>query len=97
MGWQKNDGRRAGVLQQSYERNPQRFVTGLPQPALLPAAAWINKPKEISRTETAAVMNSSITGSEQKNGFHNCLITNDPLSGRDLARGENQPSEDLVV
>lgn len=42
---------RAGVLQQAYERNPQRFVRGLPQPALLPTAVWINKPKEISRTE----------------------------------------------
>jgi hypothetical protein len=42
-------------------------------------------------------MNSSMTGIEQKNGLHNCPITNDQLPGRDLARGKNQPSEDLVV
>ena len=88
---------RAGVLKQAYEKNPQRFVRGLPSPALLPTAAWINKPKEISRTESPEVMNSSMTGIEQKNGFHNCPITNDQPSGRDLARGENQLSEDIVV
>jgi hypothetical protein len=42
-------------------------------------------------------MNSSITGIEQKNGFHNCPITTDRPSGRDLAKGENQLSADLVV
>lgn len=94
---QKRREQRAGVLQVAYERNPQRFVRGLPKPALLPTAAWINKPKEISGTKSAEVMNSSLTGIEQKNGFHNCLITNDQPSGRDLVRGENQLSEDLVV
>ena len=88
---------RAGILKQAYEKNPQRFVCGLPSPALLPTAAWINKPKEISRTESPEVMNSSMTGIEQKNGFHNCPITNDQLPGRDLARGRNQPSEDRVL
>lgn len=94
---QKRREQRAAVLQQAYEKYPQRFVRGLPNPALLPTAAWINKPKEISGTQRADVMNSSITGIKQKNGFHNCPITNDRPSGRDLARGENQLSEDLVV
>jgi len=94
---EKRREQRAAVLQQAYERNPHRFVTGLPQPALLPTAVWINKPKEISRTESEEVANSSMTAIEQKNGFHNCPITNDRLSGRDLARGENQLSEDRVV
>ncbi len=88
---------RAGVLKEAYEKNPQRFVRGIPKPALLPTAAWINKPKEISPTESAEVVNSSMTDIEQKNGLHNCPITNDQPSGRDLARGENQLSEDLVV
>ncbi len=88
---------RAGVLKEAYQKNPQRFVRGIPKPALLPTAAWINKPKEISPTESAEVVNSSMTDIEQKNGLHNCPITNDQPSGRDLARGENQLSEDLVV
>ena len=94
---EKRREHRAGVLQVAYDRNPQRFVHGMPKPALLPTSAWINKPKEISRTESPEAMNSSITGVEQKNGFHNCPITNDPPLGRDLTRGENQLSEDLVV
>src|SRR4030095_14200022 len=93
---QKRREQRAGVLQLAYERNPQRFVRGMPKPALLPTAAWINKPKEHSRTESAVVINSSMTGVEQKNGFHNCSITNDQPLGRDLTRGENHLNEDLV-
>ena len=94
---EKRRDQRAGVLQLAYERNQQRFVRGMPKPALLPTAAWINKPKEISRTESAVVINSSMTGVEQKNGFHNCSITNDQPLGRDLTRGENHLNEDLVV
>jgi len=43
------------------------------------------------------VENSLMTGIEQKNGFHNCPITNDQPSGRGIARGENKLSEDVVV
>lgn len=74
---EKRREQRAAVLKEAFEKNPQRFVRGLPTPALLPTAAWINKPKEISPTESAEVVNSSMTGIEQKNGFHNCPITND--------------------
>lgn len=88
---------RAAVLQQAYERNPHRFVRGLPQPALLPTAVWINKPTEMSRTESPELANSSVMAIEQENGFHNCPITNDQPSGRGMARGENQLSEDPVV
>ena len=94
---QKRREQRAGVLQEAYEKNPQRFVRGLPQPALLPTAAWINKPKEISRTESTEIMNSSMTGIEQKNGFHNCPITNTTESSRGIARGEIEMCEDRVV
>jgi putative transposase len=33
------------VLQQAYDRHPERFVRGLPQPTPLPEAVWINPPK----------------------------------------------------
>jgi putative transposase len=32
------------VLQQAFEQHPERFVRGLPRPASLPAAVWINPP-----------------------------------------------------
>jgi len=79
---QKRREQRAGVLKEAYERNPQRFVRGLPQPALLPAAAWINKPKEIPSPQSVQALNSSITAIEQKNSFHNCPITNATESGK---------------
>ena len=33
------------VLQAAYQKNPERFVKGLPQPPHLPVAVWINPPK----------------------------------------------------
>jgi transposase InsO family protein len=36
--------KRAEVLAAAYAANPERFVNGLPQPPVLPVAAWINKP-----------------------------------------------------
>jgi putative transposase len=84
---EKRREQRAGVLQVAYEKNPQRFVRCLPRPALLPTAAWINKPKEMPRTESPEVKDSLTTDIGQKNGFHNCPTTNDQTPGRDLARG----------
>jgi putative transposase len=37
---------RTDVLAAAYTRNPERFVRKHPEPAELPAAAWINKPTE---------------------------------------------------
>jgi len=37
---------RADVLAVAYAAHPERFVRGLPQPPMLPAAAWINPPTE---------------------------------------------------
>jgi putative transposase len=81
---EKRQEQRAGVLQAAYEKYPQRFVRGQPRPARLPTAAWINKPKEMSPTESPDVGNSLTMGIEQKNAFHNCSITNDQPPGRDL-------------
>jgi hypothetical protein len=33
------------VLRRAFQAHPERFVKGPPQPAQLPAAAWINPPK----------------------------------------------------
>jgi putative transposase len=33
------------VLRQAYEATPERFVRGIPTPAALPTAVWINKPR----------------------------------------------------
>lgn len=94
---EKRREQRAGVLKEAFERNPTRFVRGLPKPALLPAAAWVNKPKEIPRTESSDVVNSLMTGIEHKNGFHNCPINDDQSPGKGIGRAENHASEDLVV
>lgn len=85
----KRREQRAGVLKDAFERNPQRFVRGLPQPALLPAQAWINKPNEVLTGQFEPVMN--------KNGFHICPTNDDQSPGRGISRAENHASEDLVV
>jgi putative transposase len=36
---------RQQVLQVAYQKNPERFVKGLPKPPQLPEAVWINPPK----------------------------------------------------
>ena len=94
---EKRREHREAVLKEAFGKNPQRFVRGLPKPALLPTAAWINKPKDILQIESALVDNSLITVVEQKNGFHNCPITNDQPPSKGLARGENKPGDDLVL
>ncbi len=38
--------RRAKVLAEAYADHPERFVAGQPEPAELPGAVWINRPKE---------------------------------------------------
>ena len=90
---------RAVVLRRAYERNPGRFVRGLPQPAALPEQVWINKPNEVgpgndSKSIRAVNLLGGTTG--PKNGFHNCLITNERESGRAPGRGQNQVSDDLA-
>lgn len=37
---------RSNVLQEAFVKNPERFKGKMPTPQALPAAAWINKPKE---------------------------------------------------
>jgi len=38
--------KRCRTLKQAYQKHPERFVKGLPQPPAIPEAAWINKPQE---------------------------------------------------
>ena len=38
--------RRGVVLREAYAEHPERFVRKIPTPPALPAAAWINQPKE---------------------------------------------------
>ena len=44
---------RADVLSAAYAARPDRFVRGLPTPAPLPAAVWINPPKLLPSSEDA--------------------------------------------
>ena len=38
--------KRCHVLNKAYQKHPERFVNGVPQPPEIPKAAWINKPEE---------------------------------------------------
>ena len=90
---------RAVVLRRAYERNPGRFVRGLPQPLALPEQVWINKPNEVgSGNDSKSIRAVNLLGGTTgpKNGFHNCLITNERESGRAPGRGQNQVSDDLA-
>ena len=39
---------RQQILQVAYQKNPERFVKGLPKPLRLPDAVWINPPKALA-------------------------------------------------
>jgi len=90
---------RALVLRSAFEKNPERFVRGLPRPPALPEKVWINKPKEaVSKndSEVLGAVNGPVDSLSHKNGFHNCPILNEQQSGRDLPMDQNQVSEDLA-
>ena len=90
---------RALVLRRAFEKNPERFVRGLPTPPALPEQVWINKPRAaaaLSDSEALGVIIGQIDNSSQKNGFLNCPISNAKQSGRDLPMGQNQVIEDFV-
>jgi putative transposase len=46
--------KRQTVLRQAYQVHPERFVNGLPQPAKLPEAVWINPPQSGAATVAPA-------------------------------------------
>ncbi len=90
---------RAAVLRRAYERNPGRFVRGLPQPAALPEQVWINKPNEAGSgndSKSIRAVNLLVGNAGPKNGFHNCVITNERESGKAPGRGQYQVSDDLA-
>jgi putative transposase len=91
--------KRALVLRRAFEKNPERFVRGLPTPPALPEQVWINKPRAaapLSDSQALGAIIGQIDSSSQKNGFHNCTISNAKQSGRDLPMGQNQVMEDFV-
>ena len=90
---------RAVVLRGAFEKNPERFVRGLPRPPALPTQVWINKPKEPALRndgEALGVVSEPVDTFIWKNGFHKSPISNDQESGRDLPMGQNQVMEDFV-
>jgi len=51
---------RQAVLQQAYQTHPERFVRGLPQPAQLPEAVWINPPPSTTEPSAPALQIATI-------------------------------------
>jgi len=45
---------RKETLHQAWQRNPERFVNGAPQPAAVPEAVWINPPQRTTPDNTEA-------------------------------------------
>lgn len=45
---------RKQTLQRAWQNNPERFVSGIPKPASLPKAVWINAPKRESEIKNEA-------------------------------------------
>lgn len=75
---------RALVLRRAFEKNPERFIRGVPKPLALPEQVWINKPKETAvgdPTDAIGAVISPVGGFSSENGFHNCPISNERESG----------------
>ena len=53
---------RQQVLRTAYQRHPQRFVKGVPQPPALPSAVWINPPAESTVAEPLPSAGASSEG-----------------------------------
>jgi putative transposase len=60
--------RRQQVLDQAYERHPERFVRGRPQVAPLPEAVWINQPEETAFSALASEVSQPATQPGSRNG-----------------------------
>jgi putative transposase len=81
---QQRREQRALVLRSAFEKNPERFVRGLPQPPVVPAQVWINKPKKTAvgdPTDAIGALISPVGGFSSENGFHNCPISNEREPG----------------
>jgi len=81
---------RAAVLAQAYARRPERFVRGVPTPAALPAAVWINPPTQI---QVGAPPQGLIPPGASEIDLANCPRSDDRDGGRhpgtpDFARQE---------
>jgi len=64
---------RAAALRSAFEKNPERFVRGMPEPPALPAQVWINRPKETvieNPIHAMGVEISPLGGLGPENGFH---------------------------
>jgi hypothetical protein len=77
------------VLAQAYGQHPERFVRGVPQPAALPTAVWINQPKTGlgAPPSGAALENDALSG----------LRSDDRHPGRDSSTPESGALEPVGV
>ncbi len=90
---------RAAALRSAFEKNPERFVRGLPKPPALPAQVWINRPKETvieNPIHAMGVEISPLGGLGPENGFHISSISNERSPGKDFPMGRNRTSDDLA-
>ncbi len=96
---QRRREQRAVALRSAFEKNPQRFVRGMPKPPALPTQVWINKPKETvieNPIQDMGVEISPLGGLGPENGFHISSISNERSPGKDFPMGRNRTSDDLA-
>lgn len=96
---QRRREQRAQALRSAFEKNPERFVRGIPKPPTLPTQVWINKPKETvieNPIHTMGVEIPPLGGLGPENGFHISSISNERSPGRDFPMGRDRTSDDLA-
>lgn len=57
---------RTGTLSLAYAARPERFVNGIPRPAQLPTAAWINPPARSSQSTKKGLQKSIVLKAHKK-------------------------------
>jgi putative transposase len=80
---------RAGILAQAYERHPERFVRGVPQPPALPTAVWINQPP--------TGLTAPPIGAALENDALRCPRSDDRHPGRESSTLDSGALEPAVV
>jgi hypothetical protein len=81
------------VLAAAYAQHPERFVNGLPQPADLPTAVWINPPAKKSAAQDAPGTTTVISDDLRVDLIRDA---DDPLAGLPIDRSATLITATLV-
>ncbi len=77
---------RAQVLMDAYAAHPERFPHGIPTPAAMPEAVWINKPKECECGRESDLVDGTQAG-----------VIEDPTRDRTCEPGRVKPEKEEIL